>query len=179
MYHIIIEPMEHGLSDYHNHLRLELLLSMVRVELQVESCYFADKVHDECSTTVLWVSTHSAETMLKLTQLAMKYEQDCVWVFYADITGEGLMLGFAGTDRVLPVKALAVDCSTIILCFDSWCQAASLHIHANAPDCTYYQFCDTIITIPQGLDDKASLFLGLDIVWSVSDDEDDYYGDGA
>ena len=175
MYHIIIEPMEHGLSDYHNHLRLGLLLSMVRVELQVESCYFADKVHDECSTTVLWVSTHSAETMLKLTQLAMKYEQDCVWVFSTDTTGEGLLLEFAGTDSTLPVKALAVDYSAIILDFDAWAYAAALHTHASAPDGTYYKLGDTIISLPDGLEDKASLFLGLDIAWSVQDEEDYYH----
>ena len=179
MYHVIIEPTQPNLTVYHNDLRFDMLLKLMLDELGVKSCHFVNKVVDGNSSIVMWVTTSREDIMTKLTQLGRQYGQELVWVFSTDTTAPELIGKFAGVDDKLPVKALAVDCSAIILCFDSWCQAASLHIHANAPDCTYYQFSDTIITIPTELEERASLFLGLDIAWSVSDDEDDYYGDRA
>lgn len=176
MYHVILDPVCHGLSDYHNDLRIDLFLKLLVGEFGESSCHLANKVVGGCPQVVLWVTTADADTMTKLTQLGRKYGQELVWVFSTDATYNSLNRMFAGADGELQVQALAVDYSAIILDFEAWAHATTLHIHADAPDCTYYQLCDTIITIPQGLDDKASLFLGLDIAWSVSD-EDDYYGD--
>lgn len=183
MYHVLLEINDRRLTDGHNAMRTNLLLSVVVSEYTSAAIRYADIKRGNHMFTGLLVSVKSDTEMTKLTQLGRLYGQDPVWVFdywpiaeeFADIQPDKL------PDMLLcKCRALAVDYSAIILNFEAWSYATALNVYAFPPTGDYIFVDGRYYTLPDDLEEKASLFLGLDIAWSVTDEQEgDEYGDGA
>ena len=183
MYHVLLEINDRRLTASHNSMRAGLLLRVVKSEYQDAVIRYADIKRGKHMLTGILVSVESETEMTKLTQLGRLYGQDPVWVFDYWPTAEELadIQSATPTDALLlRCKVLAVDYSAIILNFEAWSYATELNAYAFAPKGNYVFVEGWYYTFPDDLEEKASLFLGLDIAWSVTDGEEgDEYGDGA